>query len=289
MSYGEKIIALRKSKGMTQAELGAELNITYQAVSKWERDESDPDFATMSKIARLFDVPLSFFEEEVAPADAHADASAEAPLTESEPAEAEEKKVPLMLGVCTVCGKTVYEGNAGEEEPALVCKACKTRRAGERERAEKERRQKAELAKKYEKERYLKRRNTGLIASACITGAILIADIIGSIASSTAFPLVLAGIATLIVFIFPFVAQLFWDGFIVEVVLLGVKVVGTPGIIFTFDLDGFIFLIVMKILFAIFKFIVFIVIFLFMMTFAIILSPFAFFPQMIKLSRGQEL
>ena len=57
MSYGEKIIALRQNKGMTQAELGAELNVTYQAVSKWERDESDPDFATMSKIAKLSTSP----------------------------------------------------------------------------------------------------------------------------------------------------------------------------------------------------------------------------------------
>ena len=32
MNYGEKITALRKKKGMTQAELGAELNVTYQAV-----------------------------------------------------------------------------------------------------------------------------------------------------------------------------------------------------------------------------------------------------------------
>ena len=194
-----------------------------------------------------------------------------------------------MLGVCTVCGKTVYEGNVGQEEPTLVCKACKVRKASEKERTEKELRQKAELSKKAEKARYVRRRNIGLISSACITGGILIADIIGSILSSVEFPLVLAGIAAIIIFLYPFVAQLFWDGFIVEVVLLGVKVVGTPGIIFTLDLDGIIFLIIMKILFAIFKFIVFILIFLFMLLFAIILSPFAFFPQLIKLNRGIEL
>ena len=46
MNNGEKIASLRKAKGMTQAELGAELNVTFQAVSKWERGESYPDFAT---------------------------------------------------------------------------------------------------------------------------------------------------------------------------------------------------------------------------------------------------
>ena len=301
MSYGEKIIALRKSKGMTQAELGAELNVTYQAVSKWERDESDPDFATMSKIAKLFDVPLSFFEEEAAPAETHTEASAETPAEEhaempeeevsiaSATAEKEEKRAPLMLGVCTVCGKTVYEGNVGQEEPTLVCKACKVRKTAERERAEKERRQRAESAKRAELARVHRRRNIGLIASACITGGILLVDVIASIASSTAFPLVLGGVAVILLFLYPFVAQLFWDGFIVDVVLMGVKVVGTPGVIFTLDLEGIIFLIIVKILFAILKFILLILIFLFMLICAIVLSPFAFFPQLIKLNRGEEL
>lgn len=59
MNCGEKITALRKSRNMTQADLGNAMNVTYQAVSKRERRESEPDFDTMSKTAKFFDVPIS--------------------------------------------------------------------------------------------------------------------------------------------------------------------------------------------------------------------------------------
>ena len=37
---GEMIAGLRKQRGITQAELGERLNVTFQAVSKWERGVS---------------------------------------------------------------------------------------------------------------------------------------------------------------------------------------------------------------------------------------------------------
>ncbi len=63
MNCGEKIADLRKKRGMTQDELGKAMNVSYQAVSKWERDESQPDFETMTKIANLFGVPLGYFAD----------------------------------------------------------------------------------------------------------------------------------------------------------------------------------------------------------------------------------
>ena len=39
---GENIARLRKEKGMTQEDLARELNISYQAVSKWENGVSFP-------------------------------------------------------------------------------------------------------------------------------------------------------------------------------------------------------------------------------------------------------
>ena len=49
------IRTLRKAKGMTQEELAAQLHVTRQAVSSWERGGSCPDFDTLKALAELLD------------------------------------------------------------------------------------------------------------------------------------------------------------------------------------------------------------------------------------------
>ena len=43
MSIGEKIAAARKAKGWSQEDLGWKINVSTQAVSKWESGKSEPD------------------------------------------------------------------------------------------------------------------------------------------------------------------------------------------------------------------------------------------------------
>lgn len=57
--FGNKLSKLRKQRGMTQNELGYQLNYSDKAVSKWERGESIPDAYTIYKIAELFGVSVS--------------------------------------------------------------------------------------------------------------------------------------------------------------------------------------------------------------------------------------
>ena len=44
MNFNEKLINLRKSKGLSQEELGADLKVSRQTISKWESGQSYPDF-----------------------------------------------------------------------------------------------------------------------------------------------------------------------------------------------------------------------------------------------------
>ena len=60
MSLGEKIQVLRKQKGMTQDQLADMLNVSRQAVSKWETNESQPDIERIVEIGNLFNVSTDF-------------------------------------------------------------------------------------------------------------------------------------------------------------------------------------------------------------------------------------
>lgn len=309
MSYGEKIAELRKNSGMTQATLGAKLNVTYQAVSKWERDESVPDFATMCKIAKLFDVPLTYFENVD---NATVEASADEPATQSEVTveevgeepgkEIAEEVEPLPATDNPVVDAPEQNTSApSQDTSSLVAPAAvavtpaptdaKIATPAKPVKSVSGSESQAKKHFNYEESKVIRRRNIGLIAGGAITLVALILSIILLVKST---PPVDAGFAVgycaaVIVFGYTFFTQLFWGGFIIDVVMLGGKIIGTPGIIFTFDLDGFIFLIAMKILFAVIKLLVFILTIIFFLVIAIVLSPFAFAPQIIKMSRGEEL
>lgn len=60
---GNKIAEARKSKNMSQSQLAEQLFISAQAVGKWERGESIPDFITMNRLAGILGVDLNYFSE----------------------------------------------------------------------------------------------------------------------------------------------------------------------------------------------------------------------------------
>lgn len=55
---GANISELRKKKDMTQLELADMLNISHQAVSKWERGESMPDIMLLPKLSEIFNTSI---------------------------------------------------------------------------------------------------------------------------------------------------------------------------------------------------------------------------------------
>lgn len=67
MGLAEKLTALRKDKGLTQIEVAEELNVSRQAVSKWEVGDTVPSTANLKYLARLYEVPLEYlFDEDAA-------------------------------------------------------------------------------------------------------------------------------------------------------------------------------------------------------------------------------
>ena len=64
MSMGARIKKARRAKGLTQAQLGAEVGVTSQAVSGWERGESEPVRENLAAIAKATGADLYWLLDE---------------------------------------------------------------------------------------------------------------------------------------------------------------------------------------------------------------------------------
>lgn len=62
---GEKIKTKRKEINLTQEYLAKELNISRQAVSKWEKGLSEPSMNNLIKISEIFGVDIYYFRKDI--------------------------------------------------------------------------------------------------------------------------------------------------------------------------------------------------------------------------------
>ncbi len=58
IEIANKLLQLRKEKGLSQEQLAQKLGISRQAVSKWERAEASPDTDNLIELAKLYDISL---------------------------------------------------------------------------------------------------------------------------------------------------------------------------------------------------------------------------------------
>lgn len=58
MKFNEKLLSLRKAKGLSQEELGMELQVSRQTISKWEAGQSYPDFERLVMLSDYFNLTL---------------------------------------------------------------------------------------------------------------------------------------------------------------------------------------------------------------------------------------
>ena len=56
MNLGENLLELRKRKGLSQEEVAEKLNVSRQTVSKWETNQSQPDFDKIRPLCALYDI-----------------------------------------------------------------------------------------------------------------------------------------------------------------------------------------------------------------------------------------
>lgn len=60
MNIGQRITVLRKEKNISQTELAGLLNVSRQAVSKWEQGQSSPDTNKLIQLAEILGTEVEY-------------------------------------------------------------------------------------------------------------------------------------------------------------------------------------------------------------------------------------
>lgn len=61
MSLAEKLVYLRKQKGLTQMELAERLNVSRQTISRWEVGAAIPSTDNLKFLGDIYEVPVDYF------------------------------------------------------------------------------------------------------------------------------------------------------------------------------------------------------------------------------------
>lgn len=70
MKLSDKLVGLRKSAGMSQEELAEKLNVSRQAISRWEMGTAMPDAVNILQLSKLFHVTTDYLLNEEYESDA---------------------------------------------------------------------------------------------------------------------------------------------------------------------------------------------------------------------------
>lgn len=107
MKLCEKLYELRRAAGLSQEELAERLNVSRQAVSKWENGAAQPELSKLVELSRLYSVSvdelLSLEEAEKGDAKAASSVDASAPAQETLTAPKKARRQKLLLGAAAVC------------------------------------------------------------------------------------------------------------------------------------------------------------------------------------------
>lgn len=120
LAMAQRLVDCRKAAGLSQEALAAQLGVSRQAVSKWERSESSPDTDNLIALAALYGVSLDelLYGEAASDADSSEDGSTE---TVDEAKEAEDSAEHADCGdkplvdISLARGIHVIDPNKGEE------------------------------------------------------------------------------------------------------------------------------------------------------------------------------
>ena len=258
MTLGEKIKKLRSEKGLTQKDLADQVHVTFQTVSKWEKDENEPDVSTLRELAKLFDCSMDCLlseddikkEENVSEAPAKQESVTQTIIIHEKETHTCERCHQSIssdeLVMEKICVESPRRGFPGTYREGYYHKACL-------DALHEERRQIEEAAKKERaKKGAIKSFGWGIaVGIIALVVTLLVALNDGSTGTPMAiFYAIVAGYAGFAM-LYCIVSGSYLGDVFVTCAGLSIKF---PGLIFSWSIQGFIWAFMMKLLFAILGF-----------------------------------
>lgn len=100
MNLSEKLLTLRKEKGLSQEELAAQISVSRQAISRWEVGDTLPDVENLLALSRVFGVSTDFLLRDDVPVSRRRDEDMSPREKDFQPHwNPSRPKTPLVLGV----------------------------------------------------------------------------------------------------------------------------------------------------------------------------------------------
>ena len=122
LAMAQRLVDRRKAAGLSQEALAAQLSVSRQAVSKWERSESSPDTDNLIALAALYGVSLDelLYGEAVDDADCSEDSDAGAETSDEaeedeDSADNTSRSDEPLVDISLAHGIHVIDPNKGEE------------------------------------------------------------------------------------------------------------------------------------------------------------------------------
>lgn len=114
---GRKIAAMRQENGLTQQQLAALMNVSHQAVSKWESGQTLPDIQTMLELTRFFGLTVEQLicdleenpQEDVYQPPQESDTNEETPIAPAEEWEVKNMSLLQLLQMAPYMSKEIVE------------------------------------------------------------------------------------------------------------------------------------------------------------------------------------
>ena len=253
MGIGNNIKEQRSKLGLTQKDVAEKLNVTAQAVSRWENEDVEPSIDTLKQLSSLFNVSLDEFLNN------NYEQGKESTPSEEIAEEIVEKPAPTVpMGVCSSCGKQYpasqlstrsHRVGRHTRQEGPYCPSCWN--AIQKARREHLDYEAAEHAKKVRFRRIL-----GYLLGLCAFGVLFGLSIAMALNSNDNTWMAVGAVAGVCAY-FIIACSLLGDNLVTScfttIAGFGIKF---PGIIFTLDFDGIVFLILVKVLFGIISLII---------------------------------